>query len=123
MDANLKAQLEELGTDVDNTISRFMGKEDLYIKFLNKFQSDQSFENIEKAIADQNPEEAFKAAHTLKGVASNLGLNPIAQCASDITELLRNKQSFGEVDTEKLNEIKETLQNNYHSLIGLLTQL
>ena len=121
MDTNFKTKLEELGADVDNTILRFMGKEDLYLKFLNKFQNDQSFANIEKYLAEENAEEAFKAAHTLKGVAANLGLDPIAGCASEITELLRHKEDFTDVDRGTLNSTKERLQNNYHSLIDVLT--
>ena len=121
MDTNFKTKLEELGADVDNTISRFMGKEDLYLKFLNKFQNDQSFTNIKQSIAEENAVEAFKAAHTLKGVAANLGLDPIAKGASDITELLRGKEDFSEVDMEQLNTIKETLEIDYTSFMGILT--
>lgn len=121
MDTNFKTKLEELGADVDNTISRFMGNEDLYLKFLNKFQNDQSFTNIKQCIAEENAVETFKAAHTLKGVAANLGLDPIAKCASDITELLRGKEDFSDVDMGQLNTIKETLESNYTSLMGILT--
>lgn len=121
MDTNLKTKLEALGADVDSTISRFMGKEDLYLKFLKKFKDDQSYTSIETHLAEGNAVEVFKAAHTLKGVASNLGLDPIAQCASDITELLRGKEDFSEVDKEKLNTTKDTLKNLYTSLMEILT--
>ena len=123
MDTNFKTKLEELGADVDNTISRFMGKEDLYLKFLNKFQNDQSFTNIKQSIAEENAVESFKAAHTLKGVAANLGLDPIAKGASDITELLRGKEDFSEVDMEQLNTIKETLEIDYTSFMDILTDV
>ena len=122
MDANFKAALEEMGMDVDNTVKRFMGNETLYLKFLNKFQADQSVASIQQYITEQNAEEAFKSAHTLKGVAANLGLDPIAQHASDIVELFRGKTQFSEVDTDKLATLNEELKNKYDALMKLLTE-
>lgn len=122
MDANFKAALEEMGMDVNNTVKRFMGNETLYLKFLNKFQADQSVANIQQYIAEQNAEEAFKSAHTLKGVAANLGLDPIAQRASDIVELFRGKTQFSEVDTDRLDTVNEELKSKYEALMKLLTE-
>lgn len=122
MDANFKASLEEMGMNVDNTVKRFMGNEGLYLKFLNKYQADQSVANIQKYISEQNAEEAFKSAHTLKGVAANLGLDPIAQYASDIVELFRGKTQFSEVDTDKLNILNEELKSKHEALIEFLAQ-
>lgn len=122
MDANFRTALEGMGMDVDNTVKRFMGNETLYLKFLNKFQTDQSIASIQQNLADQNAEETFKSAHTLKGVAANLGLDPIAQYASDITELLRGKASFSEVDTDRLNTLNMELKDKYDALIKLLAE-
>lgn len=122
MDANFKAALEGMGMDVDNTVKRFMGNETLYLKFLNKFQTDQSIASIQQNLADQNAEETFKSAHTLKGVAANLGLDPIAQYASEITELLRGKASFSETDTDRLNTLNMELKDKYDALIKLLAE-
>lgn len=122
MDANFKAALEEMGMDVDNTVKRFMGNETLYLKFLNKFQTDQSVASIQQYIAEHNAEEAFKSAHTLKGVAANLGLNPIAQYASDIVEIFRGKTQFSEVDTDRLGTLNEELKSKYEALMKLLKE-
>lgn len=122
MDTTFKTALEEMGMNVDTTINRFMGNEALYLKFLNKFQADQSVANIQKYIAEQNTEEAFKSAHTLKGVAANLGLDPIAQYASDIVEIFRGKTQFSEVDTDKLSILNEELKKIYETLIKLLEE-
>ena len=120
MDAAFKAELEEMGMDVDTTVKRFMGNEALYLKFLYKYQADQSVANIQQYIADQNAEEAFKSAHTLKGVAANLGLDPIAQHASDIVELLRGKSLFSEVDTARLNALNAELRTIHEALMKVL---
>lgn len=120
MDAAFKAELEEMGMDVNTTVNRFMGNEALYLKFLYKFQNDQSVANIQQHITDQNAEEIFKSAHTLKGVAANLGLDPIAQHASDITELLRGKSQFSDVDTDKLGTLNAELRTIYEALMKVL---
>ena len=122
MDANFKAALEGMGMDVDNTVKRFMGNETLYLKFLNKFQTDQSVASIQQYITEQNTEEAFKSAHTLKGVAANLGLDPIARCASDIVELFRGRTQFSEVDADRLNALNEELKTAYEALMKLLAE-
>lgn len=122
MDANFKAALEEMGMNVNSTVSRFMGKEELYLKFLNKFQTDQSVANIQQYIAEQNVEEVFKSAHTLKGVAANLGLDPIARCASDIVELFRGKTQFSEIDTDRLGVLNEELNASHEALMKLLAE-
>lgn len=122
MDANFKAALEGMGMNVNSTVNRFMGNEALYLKFLNKFQTDQSVANIQKYIAEQNTEEAFKSAHTLKGVAANLGLDPIARCASDIVEIFRGKTQFSEVDTASLDALREELNATYQALMKLLAE-
>lgn len=121
MDTNFKTQLENAGADVDTALNRFMGNEALYMKFLTKFEQDESFANIEKYVAEKNPEEIFKAAHTLKGVAANLGLDRIAQHASDLVEIFRNKAEFDDADTDRLEPIMENLRDTYQTLIQIIT--
>ena len=60
-------------------------------KFLIKFLADESYANIAKNLETQNIEEAFRAAHTLKGVSANLGFEQLRQSASALTEFLRGK--------------------------------
>ena len=46
MDTLFFDKLKDAGVDVDTAIKRFMGKEDLYLKFLAKYQNDESAANI-----------------------------------------------------------------------------
>ena len=112
MDENFKKQLEENGADVDTTLKRFMGNEKIYLKFIKKFLDDKNFEAIENGLAQNNYEAAFAGAHSLKGVAGNLGLNPVYEAASEMSELLRNAKSNG-VDAEKVQEVKAKLEKCY----------
>lgn len=114
MDDNLKKQLEENGADVDTTLKRFMGNETIYLKFIKKFLDDKNFQAIKNGLEQNNYEAAFAGAHSLKGVAGNLGLNPVYEAASEMSELLRNAQNDG-VDAEKLQEVKTKLEKSYFS--------
>ena len=55
------------------------------------FLSDKSFKLLEDSMASENFEEAFRAAHTLKGVSQNLSFTKLYQSSHEITEALRTK--------------------------------
>lgn len=112
MDQVFKKQLEEGGADVDITLKRFMGNEAIYMKFILKFLDDKNYDMIMDSLAKKDYAGAFAGAHSLKGVSGNLGLTPVYEASSSITELLRDKQDE-EVDTTKLNEAREQLEESY----------
>lgn len=122
MDESFKQRLVECGADVESTVRRFMGNEAMYEKFLKKFTDNSNYSGLEESIAAGDYEEAFKCAHTLKGVSANLGLDPIYKASSDLTEEVRGKQNE-EVNKERVQEIWQELQRVYkvfEDLIGTL---
>lgn len=122
MDDSFKKRLVECGADVETTLNRFMGNEALYEKFLKKFLGNSNYGALEESIQAQNYEEAFKCAHTLKGVSANLGLDPISRASSDLTEEVRGKAG-GEIDRERVQEIWRELQEAYRIFEELLGTL
>ena len=121
MDDLLKQRLAENGADVDGAIRRFMGNEALYSKFLGKFKDDASYENLLVSLDKEDFEEAFKCAHTLKGVSANLGLDPIGQISSNLTELLRGKEA-SEVDLEQVSKERLELVKKYEIFAGIIAE-
>lgn len=95
MKAESKEALLALGMDIDQTLARFVGNEALLFKFLRKFQADGSYQQLANAVAEKNGDEGFRAAHTLKGVAGNLGLGSLFTAVSPLVETLR----AGETET------------------------
>ena len=65
------AALDAAGADVDGALNRFMGKVFLYEKFMKKFLDDRSYPDMLDCLAGHDLEEAFRQAHTLKGVEAN----------------------------------------------------
>lgn len=63
-----------VGGDYNATLSR-LPSEALVKKFILKYPGDPSFAQLKDALAAQDWELAFRASHTLKGVAQNLGMD------------------------------------------------
>ena len=85
---------DRIGGDYKATISR-LPSEALIKKFVLKYPGDPSFEQLRAALDAQDWELAFRASHTLKGVAANLGLERLRALASDMTECLRRGELSG----------------------------
>lgn len=60
-------------------------------RFIKKFLDDGSFLELCRAMENGQCEDAFRAAHTLKGVSANLSLNRLTSSATELTELLRGE--------------------------------
>jgi HPt (histidine-containing phosphotransfer) domain-containing protein len=79
------------------------------IRFLGKFLNDKSFEALCTAMEQKNVEEAFRAAHTLKGVSQNLALTKLGRSVERLTERLRNATEY----TDDLNPMLEEVKADY----------
>lgn len=112
MDEKYKEELEKNGADVKGSIDRFLGEEEIYEKFLKTTIASPDFDKLISCLEQEDYKEGFRCAHTLKGVAGNLGLIPIEEAASAITELLRGKEN-SEVDVAAVNEKKKDMLEAY----------
>ena len=81
----------------------------------------QAQQSMEAALAAQDWELAFRASHTLKGVAGNLGLLPLSRAVCAIVEPLRAREArdYGALYQAVLEEFRradafrECLRRNY----------
>ena len=85
---NTEQFYEKIGGNYADTMGRMMTEERI-LRFVRKFPADGSFSALKDALARSSQEEAFRAAHTLKGVAQNLGFTALYEKASAVTEVLR----------------------------------
>lgn len=81
---------QKVGGDYRDVTSRLVSAS-LVKRFLLMFLQDPSFGELQKAFGSGDADSAFRAAHTLKGVCSNLGLNRLQTHAAELTELLRGR--------------------------------
>ncbi|MDD5937184.1 MAG: Hpt domain-containing protein [Clostridiales bacterium] len=114
MNPEYKQALIEHKADLKNALLRVAGNEDIYERLLQKFLLDQNFSNLKTCLTTQNYENAFPYAHTLKGLAGNLGLTPIYESVDPIVELLRNNT------TEGISELFLSLEQTYNDFYNLI---
>ena len=69
--------------------------EALIRKFALKFTEDKSMAQLTEALRSRSAEEAFRAAHIIKGLCLNLGFSSMAAPACELTELLRGGKMDG----------------------------
>lgn len=86
----LKECYEQLGGDLENVLSRLRA-ESLIQKFVLKFLSDPSFELLCTSMESKSREDAFRAAHTIKGICQNLSFTKLEGSSSALCEALRNE--------------------------------
>lgn len=79
---------EYIRGDYAGTKARLMTDERI-LRFVNKFPADGSYQLLLDSLASSNVEEAFRAAHTIKGVAQNLGFTALYLSSQEVTEILR----------------------------------
>ena len=92
----LHAFYDQCGGSYEGTVARFQGEERV-LKFLRMLPA---------AMTREDAHTAFRAAHTIKGIALNLGLNQLAAKASALTETLRGKETIPPEAPELCKEVE-----------------
>ncbi len=112
----VKECYEAFGGDYEGVLQR-MWDEKRVEKFVLRFLDDPSYDMLKKALEVKNMHEAFRGAHTLKGVAQSLGITPLYETGSELADLLRDEQ---EHDTAAL---MEKLDAEYKEVCAAITIL
>lgn len=66
----------KMGADYAPVLQR-LGSERIVTKFALRFLEDKTFSGLCDALDAHDAEEAFRMAHTLKGICLNLGFEPL----------------------------------------------
>lgn len=84
--------LEECYTAIGGNYADAIGRlrsERMIQKFVLKFPKDESFNLLCRSLDAKDYQEAFRAAHTIKGVCQNLSITRLGASAARLTEALR----------------------------------
>jgi len=89
------------GLDTKDGLSRVAGNQKLYLKLLRQFAEQQgpSVEQIAAALAQGDTALAERLAHTLKGVAGNIGAKPVQAAAGALEKLIRDRAAAPETES------------------------
>lgn len=112
----LKECYEALEGDYEDVIKRLMS-EKLVQKFVLRFLNDSSFENLVNDLKNGNYDDAFRDAHTLKGVTQNLGFTKLFLSSDSITEALREK------NIDEANSLLPQVEADYNQTISAIKGL
>ena len=82
-------KLKDYGADVEEGLKRCVNNQAFYLNMVEKAAGDSTFEKLLAAMNAGQLEEAFEAAHALKGVYGNLAIKPLYEPVSELTEFLR----------------------------------
>jgi CheY-like chemotaxis protein len=87
------------GLDAMSGLSRVGGNQKLYLKLLRQFVEEQgtAVEQIRDALSNGRRELAERLAHTLKGVAGNIGATRVQAAAGGLEKLIRDRGSEQDV--------------------------
>ena len=112
-----KEELLAMGIDYDDAMKRFMNNEDMYLSFLHRFKDDKSYQLMREALDQGHIQDAFEAAHTLKGVAGNLSLKRLYDRVCLLVEDLRVN------DTSHIDDLLPPIIDEYTAIINMLKGL
>lgn len=90
--------LEELYQEISGNyqnIKERLRKEERIEKFVLLFLKDESYPTLLQTWEQRHLEEAFRAAHTLKGICMNLSFDELYKFSSEMTECLRSGDEMG----------------------------
>lgn len=114
---NLKECYQIIQGNYEDLLTRLGGSEALASKFVKKFVSDPSYEQLVEAVDNKDWESAFVASHTLKGVAANLSMSSLYNISSSICEDVRGNKPLE--DLGKMTALKDLYQLHIDTIKNL----
>ncbi|RJV90998.1 Hpt domain-containing protein [Erysipelotrichaceae bacterium AF15-26LB] len=92
---------------------RLMKSDERILKFLTMLLRDENYTALCAAMDKRDCEQAFRAAHTIKGISLNLCLKELAAAASLLTDALRPG-----VWTQDVPELFEQVKKQYDVMLA-----
>ena len=100
---------EAIGGNYKAVLGR-LHSEALIRRFTLKFLEDQSYLQLKQALENKNYEDAFRGAHTLKGVCQNLSFDRLYEVSHELIELLRDGTGEQPGISEAMEKVTEVYE-------------
>lgn len=88
MSQDLTAKLDEYGIDYVDAMDRMDNDAELYKTLAMKYLANSNYASLVAALEVEDFDEAYKAAHSLKGIAGNLSFKTLFNVAASMSEAL-----------------------------------
>ena len=103
----------ELQGDYEDARKRLMN-EPMVVRFVKKFPTDPSMQQLRDAVKEKDIETSFRAVHTLKSVSGVLGFTKLFEACVTLTEQLRPRLDYADPD------LLAVIEKEYTRTIGVL---
>lgn len=114
---DIKDVYTELGEKTELVFARFGGNASLLERFVRKFVDDPTYGELMKSLEDKDYPEIERGAHTLKGVAANLGFNELSKTAAAVVGAVREDK------IDKIPELSEAMSAEYENVMKCIAGL
>ena len=92
--------LTEAGINVDTALKRFLDDEEMYFELMSR---------LKQAVQNGSVDDAFEAAHALKGLCANLSIDSMSKMIVPMVEILRDRSMEG--IPEDFKGLSQTYEN------------
>lgn len=116
MTEQMLIKLEEDGNRIQELLKRFANNEAICVRLVKKFPGDENYEKYMAQIKIQDFQNAEQSVHTLKGVASNLGLTKVSDITQKIVDEIR-----GEKNMDKIEGWTKDLEEAYKKTVEIIS--
>ena len=107
---------DKVNGDYEDVIFRFQDEKRI-MRFAGMFLRDKNFNQLQKAIEERDWSAAFRASHTIKGMALNMSFTRLFESTAALTEHLRG-------GAELMNrEIYEKVCSDYYDVVSNLERV
>ncbi len=119
---SLEACYAAMGGDLEGVRGRLL-TDDRIRKFVGIFLEDKSFENLRTSLDEGNIAEAFRAAHTMKGISRDLGFTPLFEASSALSDALRPDDAGLPAALEDVPELFHVTEEAYQRTVEAVSAL
>lgn len=105
-----------VGGDYQKMVS-MLGNADNVVKYAKMFMGDDTFEKLVAAMEEERWADAFRFAHTMKGVTSSIGLNDLYNASYALTEDLRPDDAGNPSNLESAKEKLQDVVDTYNTVV------
>ena len=112
-------QMDRLGVHTQEALDRFMNNETLFLSFVCQLPDKLDLTRIRQELETEDEEAFYINVHNLKGMAGNLSIEPIYECAQAILVEFRSSKFKNK---KKLYSLLKEMEVESKALTALLQQ-
>ncbi len=111
-----------IGGDLEGVRGRLLTDERI-MKFVGIFTQDTSFQTLVESLESGAMDEAFRAAHTIKGISRDLGFTPLFEASSKLSDALRPDGDGLPAAPDEVPELMQRTEQAYQTTIDAIATL